>query len=92
MRQEIDLKIGASFTRFQTLNFGKYSSPKHPLLSYGPCQFPTLGFVVERWKEVENFVPEAYWSLKLIKQLPVGNKKQTVRFHWVRERMEDKER
>lgn len=49
-RQEIDLRIGASFTRFQTINFQSIVGEKHQVLSYGPCQFPTLGFVVSQWK------------------------------------------
>ncbi len=69
-RQELDLRIGASFTRYQTLRLrqkfqGSHLarvllrvipclSPSFPIgldenvISYGPCQFPTLGFVVER--------------------------------------------
>lgn len=31
--------------------------------SYGSCQFPTLGFVVDRWLEHESFVPETFWKL-----------------------------
>jgi DNA topoisomerase III len=61
MRQEIDLKIGASFTRFQTLNFSQLTGDSNQVLSYGPCQFPTLGFIVERWKEINSFNAEAYW-------------------------------
>ena len=34
------------------------------LISYGSCQFPTLGFVVERYKQVQAFVPEPFWKLK----------------------------
>jgi DNA topoisomerase-3 len=93
-RQEIDLRVGASFTRLQTLllqvrgrralgrgaagtAFAAASQPDNPnpmplpiprpcpaqnkfdwlagglandkpLLSYGPCQFPTLGLIVQR--------------------------------------------
>ena len=63
-RQEIDLRIGASFTRFQTLTLRpRFSSLSSNLISYGPCQIPTLGFVVERYKKVKNFVPETFWSI-----------------------------
>jgi hypothetical protein len=31
----------------------------------GPCQFPTLGFVVERYFRVQNFVPEPFWRIQL---------------------------
>ena len=38
VRQEIDLRIGASFTRWQTLNFQKTLGPMTKMvLSYGPC-------------------------------------------------------
>lgn len=33
------------------------------LISYGSCQFPTLGFVVERYRAVENFVAENFWKI-----------------------------
>ena len=31
----------------------------------GSCQFPTLGFVVDRYKRVRNFKPEQFWSIKV---------------------------
>ncbi len=63
-RQEIDLRIGASFTRFLTLTLQpRFASLSSNLISYGPCQIPTLGFVVERYKKVKNFVPEAFWFI-----------------------------
>lgn len=34
------------------------------LISYGSCQFPTLGFVVERYKDIKNFIPEQFWKIK----------------------------
>ena len=37
------------------------------LLTYlsGPCQFPTLGFVVARYKDVQTFRPETFWFIYL---------------------------
>ncbi len=64
-RQELDLRIGAAFTRFQTLRLKRVfpQALAEQLISYGSCQFPTLGFVVERFREVENFVPEPFWKI-----------------------------
>lgn len=66
-RSEIDLRVGAAFTRFQTLRlqrkFDGFSDGK--VVSYGPCQFPTLGFVVERWARIETFVAEDFWFLEM---------------------------
>ncbi|KAF9976447.1 DNA topoisomerase [Actinomortierella ambigua] len=64
-RQELDLRIGASFTRFQTLSFQHMIPQLRSPISYGPCQFPTLGFVVDQYKRVENFIPEEFWKLEL---------------------------
>ncbi|RUS69493.1 hypothetical protein EGW08_022747 [Elysia chlorotica] len=67
VRQELDLRIGASFTRFQTLRLQKLfpEALAEQLVSYGSCQFPTLGFVVERYKQVQEFIPEPFWKLKV---------------------------
>ena len=44
------LDLGCAFTRFQTMRLCKAFPHilEGQLISYGPCQFPTLGFVVER--------------------------------------------
>jgi DNA topoisomerase-3 len=31
----------------------------------GSCQFPTLGFVVDRYWRVRNFRPETFWAIKV---------------------------
>ena len=92
--QEIDLRIGASFTRFQTLLlqnlflFPAQREDQKQVLSFGPCQvflgsygdhsgeaprdtlppppssqFPTLGFVVERFWQIKAHVHEDFWTI-----------------------------
>ncbi|ODQ64850.1 prokaryotic type I DNA topoisomerase [Nadsonia fulvescens var. elongata DSM 6958] len=66
-RMEIDLRVGAAFTRFQT----KLLKSRFPVLgntdviSYGTCQFPTLSFVVDRYKRVKSFESEPFWTLTI---------------------------
>ena len=58
-RQVIDLKIGVSFTRFLTSSILPALSDldeSFKMLSYGPCQTPTLWFCVNRQNEIKNFV------------------------------------
>eukprot|EP00095_Tigriopus_kingsejongensis_P006130 maker-scaffold98_size375582-snap-gene-2.32 protein:Tk06130 transcript:maker-scaffold98_size375582-snap-gene-2.32-mRNA-1 annotation:"dna topoisomerase 3-alpha" len=87
VRQELDLRIGAAFTRFQTMRLQKKFPAQlaDKLLSYGSCQFPTMGFVVERYKAIESFVPEAFWKIKV--QHRVNG--VSVEFHWQRVRLFD---
>lgn len=84
-RIELDLRIGAAFTRLQTLQLQRVAAILDGLtISYGmlsglysilavsisnfpgSCQFPTLGFVVERYWRVMNFKPEKFWSIKIM--------------------------
>ena len=62
MRQELDLRLGASFTRFNTMLLqnrfrlpGANEDGRGAVVSYGPCQFPTLGFIVQRkWDQARS--------------------------------------
>ena len=73
VRQELDLKIGCAFTRFQTKFFhGKYGNLDTSVISYGPCQTPTLAFCVARHDEILSFVPKPFWSLTADIQHSVG--------------------
>lgn len=58
--------LGAAFTRYQTMRLQKVFPEvlAKSLISYGSCQFPTLGFVVERYKDIQNFIPEKFWKIK----------------------------
>ncbi|XP_033734544.1 DNA topoisomerase 3-alpha-like isoform X2 [Pecten maximus] len=87
VRQELDLRIGAAFTRFQTLRLQKIFPQvlSDQLISYGSCQFPTLGFVVERYKQVQAFVPEPFWKIKVTHK----QEESTIDFNWKRVRLFD---
>ncbi|BFZ03791.1 hypothetical protein BsWGS_06828 [Bradybaena similaris] len=85
VRQELDLRIGASFTRFQTVRLQKIfpEALAEQLVSYGSCQFPTLGFVVERYKQVQQFIPEPFWKLRVTHQ----HDDVKAEFSWMRNRL-----
>ncbi|KAL9612896.1 MAG: hypothetical protein Q9167_002529 [Letrouitia subvulpina] len=86
-RIELDLRLGASFTRFQTLTLQKLGGGlAERVISYGSCQFPTLGFVVDRYFRVKNFVPEKFWSIKVIH----NREDMDVVFSWRRYRLFDR--
>ena len=55
-------------------------------MSYGSCQFPTLGFVVERYRNFRNFVPEPFRYI----DLNVKVKDQSVGFTWSRGHLFDR--
>ncbi|CAI5501244.1 unnamed protein product [Closterium sp. Naga37s-1] len=87
-RQEIDLKVGVAFTRFQTRFFqGKYGNLDSSLISYGPCQTPTLGFCVARHQRITSFVSEPFW---VVRPIVVRDGRQLA-LQWARGRLFDKE-
>ena len=54
----LSLLTGCAFTRFQTIRLKQVFPTvlSDQLISYGPCQFPTLGFVVERVSILYNML------------------------------------
>ncbi|XP_049825992.1 DNA topoisomerase 3-beta-1 isoform X2 [Aethina tumida] len=88
-RQELDLRIGCAFTRFQTKFFqGRYGDLDASLISYGPCQTPTLGFCVQRHDQIQTFKPETYW---VVQATVVTKDGQEVALDWQRGRSFDRD-
>ncbi|XP_017778586.1 PREDICTED: DNA topoisomerase 3-beta-1 isoform X2 [Nicrophorus vespilloides] len=88
-RQELDLRIGCAFTRYQTKYFqGKYGDLDASLISYGPCQTPTLGFCVQRHDQIQTFKSEPYWIVQVNVKTSDG---QDINLDWQRVRSFDKE-
>ncbi|MEM1323693.1 MAG: DNA topoisomerase 3 [Bacteroidota bacterium] len=57
-----DWLLGMNATRLYTLKYGGFKQ----VLSVGRVQTPTLAMLVERFKEIESFVPEPYWELQTL--------------------------
>ncbi|KAL4074090.1 DNA topoisomerase [Scleroderma citrinum] len=83
----LDLRIGAAFTRMQTLTLQNrlpQFREKRDVVSYGPCQFPTLGFVVSRYNQVKSFTPEDFWYIFLSLERELDGEMKKVEFTWRR--------
>ncbi|HEC82471.1 MAG TPA: DNA topoisomerase I, partial [Thermoplasmatales archaeon] len=61
-RQYIDLIWGASLTRFISLASDQLGKD---FLSVGRVQSPTLALIVEREKQIKDFVPKNFWKIKV---------------------------
>ena len=57
-----DWILGMNATRLYTLKYGGNGQ----VLSVGRVQTPTLALIVNRQREIDNFVPEPYWILSTI--------------------------
>lgn len=55
-----DWLLGMNATRLYTLKYGGFKQ----VLSIGRVQTPTLAMLVNRYHEIENFVPKPYWELQ----------------------------
>lgn len=67
---------------------GKYGNLDASLISYGPCQTPTLGFCVERHDAIQTFQPEPFWTLQLLVDVSEFRK---LTLDWARVRVFDRE-
>jgi len=61
-RHEVDWLYGINLSRALTQAAKEYSG-QYATLSTGRVQGPTLGFLVEREKDTQTFVPTPYWGL-----------------------------
>ena len=85
-RSELDLRAGAAFTRFQTFRIdGRYEDVQTKVVSYGPCQFPTLGFIVQRQQEIEAHAHKQFWKIELSTKID----NQHVKWSWRSKRVFD---
>lgn len=57
-----DWLLGMNATRLYTLRYGQ----NRQILSIGRVQTPTLALIVNRYHEIINFKPEAYWVLSTV--------------------------
>ena len=50
------------------------------MITYGPCQTPTLGFCVDQAEKIKKFVPEPHWSIESV----IGDKGKAYTLKWGR--------
>lgn len=89
-RIEIDLRSGYAFTRLlsnflQSRVSANNKNKDKKTISYGTCQFPTLGFVVDRYKRVRLFISEPFWRIHVI----TLKDKIKTEFNWQKPNMFD---
>lgn len=86
IRKELDIRFGYAFTRYQTDLLKRSGCIQgKSVVSYGPCQFPTMGFVINRYLEILRFIPQPFWSIV------VNDKRDGIKvsFNWKRRRLFD---
>lgn len=77
-RQRADWVVGMNLTRAYTLLGRKHGYDG--VLSVGRVQTPTLAIVVKRELEIENFVPQTYFTLRM----EAGDEANNVQKFWTR--------
>lgn len=61
-----DWILGINATRLYTLKYAEINDSRNNVLSVGRVQTPTLALVVNRQKEIENFVPTTTYELRTL--------------------------
>ena len=61
-----DWILGINATRLYTLKYAERNDTRNNVLSVGRVQTPTLALVVNRQKEIENFVPTTTFELRTL--------------------------
>lgn len=56
------------------------------MLTYGPCQTPTLGFCVDQAEKIKKFVPETFWRV----EAEIIEEGKNFKMKWVRGKIFDK--
>ena len=76
-REVIDLKVGVSLTRFLTNEIlpSLNDKVKTNVLSYGPCQTPTLWFCVDRQRKYMNNINKCLYKIFLEIKIGVNTTK-----------------
>lgn len=80
-RIEIDLRSGYAFTRLLTSNLKQPQQQQNAVVSFGNCQFPTMGFVVDRFERIRNFKPEQIYTIAMVIKMGSDEK---VKMNWQR--------
>ena len=72
-RMRADYLVGLAMTRFVTVSL-REAGYKASVLSVGRVQTPTLGLVVTRDRDIQNFSPSVYYELVAVLSLDDGRK------------------
>ena len=62
-RQKADWLYGINMTRLFSCLYGKAPNGYINLINVGRVQTPTINFIVERQREIDNFIPQKYYSI-----------------------------
>lgn len=76
-----DLKVGVAFTRQLTNTLKKELGPKsNAIVSFGPCQNPTLALVVKRYEEIKNFKERSWFIVTAELLIKTKSEEKSIKF------------